>query len=178
MTLLYEDKGINKLDTRLLQMGMFFTVLADFFLVISEDNAIGVALFCVVQIIYISRYDVDGFSLIITRLTVELVTILIGYYLINKLIVKLDFIIPLAFFYSICLLTSVFKSIKIFKTNKYPNPNKYMIILGMFLFLLCDICVGLSNLIGIFYNLIWLFYIPSQILLALSGYDYKRNFIV
>lgn len=58
-----------------------------------------------------------------------------------------------------------------------------MVLLGMIFFLLCDICVALSNvseylslpmfdmrnLEAIFHYLIWVFYVPSQLMISLSG---------
>ncbi len=87
-------------------------------------------------------------------------------------------------YYAICLLTSLTKAIKAYKYEIYPNPNGQMIALGMILFLLCDINVALYNILGyigkvnVFYNIsfvsMWLFYLPSQVLLALSGYRYNN----
>jgi hypothetical protein len=65
-----------------------------------------------------------------------------------------------------------------------------MVALGMFLFLACDINVALFNITKfvpptneiIFklqytaFVLIWFFYLPSQILLSMSGYSYKKIF--
>ncbi len=88
-------------------------------------------------------------------------------------------------FYGICLLTSFRRAFKAYKYKIYPEPNRQMILIGMTLFLLCDINVGLYNILGymgkvdVFYNIsfvsMWLFYLPSQILLALSGYNYNQG---
>jgi hypothetical protein len=50
------------------------------------------------------------------------------------------------------------------------HPNGHLIIPGMLLFACCDICVGLNYLFpGAFYPLMWIFYLPSQALLAASA---------
>jgi hypothetical protein len=92
-------------------------------------------------------------------------------------------LLPISLFYGICLLISVIKAIKASINNLYTSKSKHMIVFGMVLFLLCDTCVALSNITVIFplsgYKmtslhtisslLIWVFYLPSQLLLSLSG---------
>ena len=53
---------------------------------------------------------------------------------------------------------------------------------GMWLFLLCDVCVGLRNqpsllpgLAGAAQAGMWLFYLPGQVLLVLSGFPKRRE---
>ncbi|NLC03333.1 MAG: hypothetical protein GX787_03515 [Tissierellia bacterium] len=74
----------------------------------------------------------------------------------------------------------VVKGIAISQDKSYLNPNKHMIAFGMVLFLLCDASIAISyvlrslnilNLSYLFSNLIWIFYLPSQVLLSLSGYE-------
>src|SRR5699024_1089336 len=102
-------------------------------------------------------------------------------------IITIDLIYVVGFYYTIALITSVIKAIKICKYDYYPAPNKHMIAWGMIFFLLCDINVGLANVQKVIsispgllkrfldssYLLIWLFYLPSQVLLTLSGYKYS-----
>ncbi|HCQ88645.1 MAG TPA: hypothetical protein DIU45_01360 [Clostridium sp.] len=108
------------------------------------------------------------------------------YLIINLFIIKIDILFAVVLFYAICLIISIRKAIKVCKNNLYPYPNKYMIAYGMILFILCDINVALYNVtevtgiswtfIDIVHNitglLIWLFYVPSQLLLSLSGYNF------
>jgi hypothetical protein len=88
-------------------------------------------------------------------------------------------------FYAACIYTATFSAIK--STGEYPHPNKLLILFGMFLFVLCDINVAVYNistqlpklnlkvLINISSSIIWLFYLPSQLFLALSGFNYKKE---
>lgn len=175
ITLISEGNEINNLDNRLLQIGMFFTVIADLFLVILNYHILGVLTFCIVQMVYIARYTAGKFHHTIRKLIMILILICSIYFLVNKIIIELDFLIPLGFFYSICLLISILKSIEAGKKNIYIDPNKSMIIWGMILFALCDLNVALARielLHSISSSLIWIFYLPSQVLLSLSGYKY------
>ena len=75
------------------------------------------------------------------------------------------------------------EAIKAYRYNLYPEPNKYLMLFGMLLFLFGDINVGLAYLLKgsstSFYNisiqLIWVFYLPSQVLLSLSGYNFAKG---
>ena len=53
---------------------------------------------------------------------------------------------------------------------------------GLWLFLLCDVCVGLRNQPSLLPGLagaaqvgMWLFYLPGQVLLVLSGFPKRRG---
>lgn len=169
------NRGVDKMDTRLLQLALFFTTIADLNLVILKEFFTGIAVFCIVQIIYTIRHSRN---IILSKrnfrvLLVEGIVILILIIMLNLplYIDKVLFII--ASIYSILLLTSVFMAFGTIKRGFYSKINSYFIIIGMSLFLLCDINVGLyhigkiQHISGI---LVWLFYLPSQLFLSLSGY--------
>lgn len=176
-TFLYKNV-LNKIDLYLLRTGMFFTVLADLYLIIFDKEPTGVFLFCIVQIIYIVRYDVENFNKSIKILTVSLIFLLVFYKVLGFINISIDLIVPLSIFYLLCLGYSIYKSYKAYYLNKYPSPNKYLIVWGMTLFALCDINVGLS-FIGfareLTSNLIWIFYLPSQFILSISGYKFSDH---
>lgn len=173
----------NHRDVVLLQMALFITAIADFCLVIFEFYILGVILFAFVQITYSLRYATKEPITILVKFIVIFLGIAISYFTVSIFIEKTNVLAPVLLFYSICLLISVSSAIVAFKKNLYPSPGKYMIVFGMILFLLCDLCVALSNLSEIlqltgydlgwvqqsFSFLIWFFYLPSQLLLALSG---------
>lgn len=163
---------INKKDVILLQFGLFITVLADLFFLILYNNVLGVATFCVVQILYSIRYDIDKAKLTIRNFIVIFVIVAFSYVVVNAYIIEIHIILFIGLYYSICLITSAWKAIKACNNKVFPYPNNYMIASGMILFLLCDINVFIYNVLGFLYSqrLIWLFYIPSQILLSLSRY--------
>lgn len=174
---------VNHRDIVLLQFAMSFTVIADLCLVIIHLYRVGVVFFCFVQITYYVRYTNDKIKTTISRFFIIFMLIVCLYFIGNIFIIKITTLIPLSLFYLICLLSSVIKAMNVWKNNLYPSPSKYMIVFGMLLFLLCDICVALYNtpvllqLTGNFIIrfqqitgfLIWAFYVPSQLLLSLSG---------
>ena len=182
LSLLLGEHNLTIKDVRLLQLGLFLTCLADLCLIIFNYPTLGVALFCLVQITYSLRYKMNSTLLILKRFSIIFLCIFTVYIIINFTITHLDILFVFASFYAICLTTSVFYAIK----NKYQKPNKYMVTLGMVLFLLCDINVALRNITSLIslpqvftdvtYQLssvlIFVFYLPSQLLLALSGKDW------
>lgn len=178
LSLLIGGNSLNSKDKLLLQAGLGVTVTADLFLLLLDREAPGVLLFCIVQIIYCIRYELRRFGIV-----------MLAVFLIYVPIFGLHNIMLNAVFYSVCLLTSVFAGFRVFKYKLFPAINGRMVFAGMVLFLLCDICVGLYNLpyympvsdfllnaTSISVKLIWIFYLNSQVLLALSGYR-KRSII-
>ena len=175
ITLISNENVIHKRDINLLRLGMFFTLIADLFLVILDYHIAGVLIFCLVQMTYIIRYTEGRSNHIIRRLVGGFILISISYFWINKYIMKLEYLILIGFFYGICIFISIVKSIEAGKNNVYPKLNKNMIIWGMILFALCDLNVALArieSIDNISSRLIWVFYLPSQVLLSLSGYKY------
>ena len=184
MSLLIGKNNLKKKDLRLLQLGLFLTCLADLCLIIFDFATLGVALFCLVQITYSIRYKKTSTGFILKRFALIFVSILSLYLVINFIFVPLDILLVFSLFYAVCLITSVIFALK----NKYQRPNKYMVAFGMVLFLLCDINVALRNVTSLVslpeiftqvtYKistiLIFVFYLPSQLLLALSGKDYSK----
>lgn len=172
-------------DLHLLQIGLFITLIADLFLLVLDSHYIlGIILFSIVQILYSFRYEYRNLKLTIRNFIIIFLGLSILHIIINKFVIELDFILVIGLFYGICLLNSVVKAVKAYKYKTYPIPNRQMILIGMMLFLLCDINVALYNILGyigkvnVFYNIsfvsMWLFYLPSQVLLALSGYRYNN----
>jgi len=177
--------GFNNRDKFLLQFALVITVVADLCFLIFDYYILGIIFFCLVQIIYFIRHKMSsGYKIFITiiKFTITFLAIMIIYIMINLFIIKIDFLYGIALFYSICLCTSTIKAIQVIKFNLYPYPNKYMIGVGMALFLLCDINVAISSITKsslislhiISSLLIWIFYLPSQILLSMSGYDFRK----
>ena len=174
---------VNHRDTLLLQLGMFITVIADLCLVIFNFYILGVIFFSLVQITYCVRYTTKKFKTILINFFILFLGIALIYVIASLFVDGINLLLPISLFYFISLLTSVSKAIKAWKNHIYTSPSKYRIVFGMILFLLCDICVALSNLTvilplsGYFIIrlqqitnfLIWVFYLPSQLLLSLSG---------
>lgn len=182
LTLLINHHGYNNKDTLLLQMAFFFTLIADFFLVILNWPTPGVFTFIFVQTMHKLRH------LVKYRLSKKNIFI----FLVINLILLLFFpLLPhgtipfhlylISVFYGSLLSINLIDSIKTLNGKANSKENSLFIALGMFLFFMCDINVALFNIIdnnitGFF---IWLFYFPSQLFLSLSGYDitYLKNIL-
>lgn len=189
MCLLAEKNSINTLDSSLLKAGLFITLFADLFLTVFNYYTLGVVSFSLVQIIYSIRYEITKSSETSLRFISIFLSLMFLYLIINLFITEINILFIAVLFYAICIIVSLVKTIKVYRFNLYPYPNKHMILYGMVLFLLCDINVALYNLtevtgfsgssIDTFHNvsgtLIWLFYVPSQLLLSLSGYNFSIN---
>jgi hypothetical protein len=179
ISILGKKNSLSYKDIHLLQIGLFITIFADLFLLILDSHYIlGMILFSIVQIIYSFRYDFRNVKPIIRNFIIIFLGLSLFYLILNRFI-NIDFILIVGVFYAICLLISVGNAIKAYKYKLFPKPNRQMILIGMILFLLCDINVALYNITREFVNIssvsMWLFYLPSQVLLALSCYNYNGN---
>lgn len=178
LALLIGNDGYNKKDTALLQFALILTALADLCLVILNKTIPGVFFFCLVQITYIIRCS--GGNLHLKNIYTIVILIVLSVFTSKACIHSIDSkLLFIASIYAILLPYSVYTSYKTFKKNIYPKDNCYLVSIAMTLFLLCDINVGISHT---FLNhneistlLIWTFYLPSQVLLALSGYNLKKG---
>lgn len=190
ITFLIGNDSLSIKDSSLLKLGISITVIADIFLLLVDDYYIlGIGLFSIVQLIYSIRYDYKNRKKILRYFVILFIFLSLIYIFINTFIGKIDFTIVIALFYGLFLLFNVRKSILLYKDKKYPKINSLLILIGMVLFLLCDINVALNNIlntrnisnnfIATFSNIsfisMWLFYLPSQVLLSLSGY--KSRFL-
>lgn len=147
---------------KLKSFAMLFTLIADFFLLVLDDYyEVGVLSFVVVQVIYIfyikniSNKNFNNFLL--SRFLVIIIGIIILYLTKNLSLLNVLIII-----YFSNLLISAIQSYSI-KSN--------MLAIGLTLFVCCDICVGLHNILPretIASFLMWVFYLPSQALIVLS----------
>lgn len=187
ISLLIGKDGLSKKDRLLLQVGLFITVLADLCFLILHHYILGIILFCFVQIIYCNRYKGYGFTkskFLINQFILIFVLILAVSLMTNFIFIKIELLYVIAFIYGICLIYSTVEVVRAFKNRVYPHPNKSMILFGMLLFSLCDTSIAIANLsqnlnrsiYHVFSLLIWVFYLPSQGLLALSGYEFKRSY--
>ena len=174
-------------NTLIFVIAFIFTILADTNLLILDDNyELGILAFIIVQFAYFwyilkNMYTKDNYSYLIA---IRLITIVIG--VIASLIVQTDkLLVCLVIIYISNLVINLIISI-------IPRKRNLLFSLGLFLFLLCDICVGCYNIgdiidisnTSLFYkitnlpfNIAWLFYHPSQVLLAISNYikEYEAN---
>jgi len=158
----------NKSDSKFVVGALIFTMIADIFLLFNLNKIAGVISFCVVQLIYLKRYHNKSF---IFGLTVAILAIPAAFLL------PFEPLLVVASAYALLILTTF---VSTFRT-KMPRFNLLCIHFGMLLFILCDVHVALYNQLpwrSDYYEIsviaIWIFYLPSQLLLALSAY-YPRE---
>jgi len=172
-----KDYAVSKKDSILLTAGLLATLVADFFLVILYVYPAGVLFFCAVQILYVARFGGKR-ALMLTPLVVVLPIV---FFTISR-----DLLIAVALGYAQLFILSYTCMIRAIKRGMYAKPNAILIVLGMTLFVLCDLSVAIWNLwrmeiianesLAILANdAIWLFYAPSQVCLALSGHKFTKR---
>jgi len=172
-TIFITKKGHDKTDTVLLQCAMLLTISADFLLLFTDHFVTGIALFCLIQTTYIIRhsrftrlnfkaYTVTGFIFIALSSALGVLPV-----------ISVNLIYSLGTLYAFLSVCSLITAFSLLKYRIYPDETSIFIICGLCLLFLCDINVALYN-IDILCNsiigfLMWFFYLPSQLLLSLSG---------
>ena len=149
---------------RVISVALFFTLVSDFFLlVINRYYVVGVSTFIIVQLLYcyyIYKKKTDVYVWLRIVLSSSAVLLLINLNQISLLNV-------LVVIYFTNLVMNAFSSL--------TNSKLRLLSLGLFLFVCCDICVGLFNILSVsspiypYVSLgMWIFYLPSQVLITLS----------
>lgn len=159
--------------SRLVPAALTLTALADVFLLLLDAHyALGIALFCLVQGLYLIRISRCNGGRILWGLRAAL-------FLLSLLVLKgLGLLLPLnvlALFYFTNFLCNALASLGC------SGQSMKLFSVGLWLFLCCDLCVGLfqnpeliSPAVGEFVRIgMWLFYLPAQVLIALSGANHS-----
>lgn len=146
---------------RLIPAALALTAAADWFLLVRGDHfALGVALFLGVQTLYLLRLRTAGAPWAYwLRMGLPL--------LMGVIVWRLGLLSPLNLL--VCL---YFSQLLSNAALAWTVPGQRRFAAGLTLFVGCDVCVGLFNLglaapfsgVGM-----WLFYLPSQVLITLSG---------
>lgn len=170
----------KNVDTILTTVALGFTLLADFFLLVVGDHyEVGVGVFLFVQLLYATRIYLTlqkspKISLWIRFGVAAVAVILLNY---TENLTTLTLLVSLYF------PNLVGNAVDAFRLK----TRELMFAIGLTLFVLCDICVGLFNFGAVlsanipqglydFANVgMWLFYLPSQVLIALSASFKKIN---
>ncbi len=174
-----------KKDYILIQAGLLFTVLADIFLVLlsAEEKLAAMCLFSVTQICYFTLLYIRDNRFGKIHLAIRILTTLSALAgVIIVLGLSTDLLSLVSLFYYANLLVNVIWAFVEFKTSR-------LLALGLLLFALCDACIGFSVMDSMYisisegsflyflanpgFNLAWVFYIPSQTLIALSLAEIK-----
>lgn len=159
-------------DGLLMKLALGFTLLADLFLLVLDRwYLLGVACFCVVQLLYLTRIAWLRPKKLILRLALRGLVAIVALLIVWRL-GALDSLTALSLFYFSQLVCNALESLLL------GAPFRGFA-LGLFLFVGCDLCVGLQNLSTWFPTAggplvafarigMWLFYLPSQVLISLS----------
>lgn len=149
---------------------LFFTLLADFFLLLlNQYYFIGLFFFCIVQSIYAVYLQkflfLRGQFIFRLLLSCGIIFTIHSFHCLS----------PLSFWGSIYFSQLILNAL--LASFPYMLRRKPTLSLAFWLFLCCDIFVGIHNIIPLSFSPIlknciaismWLFYLPSQVLLALS----------
>ncbi len=174
-------------SSRLVAFAIFFTAVADLFLVVLTPmrQLPAMLAFSTTQLLYAARIYHEQTSKarriahLVTRAATTLISLALTALILKD---KTDPLSLISVFYYANLLCNLLFS---FFTDR---PSR-LFSLGLIFFALCDLCVGLNVLSAQYlplqegtllytlahpgFNLAWVFYVPSQILLALSAQ--KKN---
>lgn len=157
--------------SRLMAWAMAFTLAADTFLLLLDRwYGMGIVLFCVVQGLYLARIRrACGRTLWVLRAGL----VPAAWVLLNALGMGTALNL-LAALYFVNFLVNACQSLTL--------RSERLFAAGLWLFLLCDVCVGLRNQPSLLPGLagaaqvgMWLFYLPGQVLLVLSGFPKQRG---
>ncbi len=156
-------------DDIILALALLFTLLSDYFLLVQDDNyEIGMITFIVAQLLHALRIERNKIHTIISVI-IRVIIPVIGIAVLAGM-GELELIYALALIYGTQLLMNFVENTALCFISK-KNKLKYILLaIGFALFIGCDVCVGLMN-IGEYGGvlLMWLFYAPSQIVIALSS---------
>lgn len=163
----------NKRDSLLLICALFLTCVADLFLLLLYRPVPGLLAFCLVHLVYIRRYRPAAFLLAAAIAALAIAVCLTAEAVMGG---------PPAKYALSCLYGALILASTVFGfVSPLPQMNRCLVRTGMVLFLLCDIHVALFNVLApgdAYYPfaafLMWFFYLPAQVLLAISGYCFHE----
>lgn len=183
--LLFMNRNRNYIYT---QIGLVCTVCADLFLVVIEPmyQIPAMCFFSITQICYFLRIYFNQFSnkqkLIHLLIRIIMIVLVLS---ITTIVLKdkTDFLSIISmFYYTNLIMNIIFASIQYKKSLLFP--------IGLLLFACCDLLIGLDVLDSLYleikegtflsflcnpgFNLAWVFYVPSQMFIALSMVELNK----
>lgn len=167
----------RKMVNCFIPIALVFTLISDYFLLFNTNQNLyvyGLITFIITQLIYFAfilylrKNKLELLINLLVRFLLTIAALVVAFYLNYS-----DILTILALVYFVELLSNFLYSTFLIKLNK-----EYLIfLLGLLLFIGCDINVGLNNVHlfeGIDYSLVnflmWVFYLPSQVLLSLTNF--------
>lgn len=177
----------RKMDNYLLAGALLFTGVSDYFLLFTNNFTFGMFTFCIVQILYLVRLwlleegNNKGKRGIAIRFLINVLLWALALLVFFELKVPVNLLLTIAVFYFLSISHNVITAVK--NAAYRPDRRNLVFAAGMVLFLLCDINVGIYNMSGfvpvgnvVFEKLyhfaevaMWLFYLPAQVCIAISG---------
>lgn len=154
-------------DNIVVTAALLFTMLADVFLILVGNFALGVATFICVQTCYTIRFSfMSGKPLVGELLKRLLPGLILGSVATYFLGIDVGIVVAYACSFAVNFVHGF--ELHILK----PSARHLRFAIGLFLFACCDICVGITNLRPGFLTeqmirnaeiMTWIFYLPSQI---------------
>jgi len=175
-----------RLQEIFLPLALLVAVVADYFLILENNLKLGIGIFAIMQIVLTVRHLLD------TRLSqlknrkmlfaaiIGLVVILIGNGLLWPSLQPNGLAFPVLFYSSLLIVSTVAAFATRFTSN-FSKISSRLAFYGMILFVLCDITVGVGAAFGytsagqLVRASTGLFYTPSLLLLAWSGFVPKKS---
>ena len=168
-----------------IRVGILFTLVADYFLVLADDRQLeGVLAFIVVQLAYFLYLVLSEENRGVRNANIFTRVALSGVLVVAAIIVlgeDVDALSIASVVYYANLVSNIVFAFKLGRTER-------IFAIGLVLFAMCDLCIGLevlfssyldSDAFSFFYgsnfNLPWVFYQPSQVLIALGLFSKKRK---
>ena len=139
-------------------------------MILQNRHHIGVSVFCFAHVAYIIR-----------ALDVKYEGRLRVLYLLPAIGVVFTVLLLGSIYIAAALYAALF-IVNIYVSARHIQHNRKLVMAGLLLFAACDICVLIFNLPAYFgapvglrmvFPLIWVFYLPSQVVLAVSGVGFR-----
>ena len=177
--LFFLEKEQERKDATLLKLILLFTLISDTFLLLVNNFAAGITTFVVAQLLH--RYRLHKGRPFKIQWIILSWLLILG--LLHAFGVSLDYVLVIAIFYFLCMVSNAGYSLL--------HRENLIYSIGLTLFLCCDLNVGLFNVASYitvpeFFTfvvehvvsvLIWFFYLPSQVLIALSATKDRSRFV-
>lgn len=151
----------------IISLAQLFTLIADYFLlVIDKYYVIGLISFIIVQLIYMCFLYINNIKIYV-------------YLRILLILIVLSFTNKFPILYTLVL--SYFLLLVMNTICSCSNRKLIILSIGLSLFICCDVCVGLHNILdrGTLYEIVtmsmWIFYLPSQVLISIGGSQNVNN---
>lgn len=141
-----------------LPLAGLYTLLGDYFLLFTDNYTIGVSFFLLVQLAYLC--NLQGWAFPWQAL----------------FFLPLGLFLPLLFLgtlYAFLFFCHFFLALQ--KEKAQPSVSRKLYLFGLVLFICCDVTVAWGYFFTPVPRLIWLFYAPSQLLLALTAKAYAQR---